>query len=60
MTAALDHDPAPVVDDAGLVEDVPRSIDPALPRVDKVFHLSALGIGLSVLAIMGAIGVFLG
>ena len=59
MTALLepenDLSPAPVVDN-----DVPRSIDPALPRVDKVFHATALGIGITVLVIMGAIGVFLG
>lgn len=61
MTAMLDQEPAPaVVADEPVVDDVPRSIDPALPRADKVFHMSALGIGLSVLAIMGAIGVFLG
>ena len=58
MTALLDpeNDVAPPAVD----NDVPRSIDPALPRVDKVFHATALGIGITVLVIMGAIGVFLG
>jgi phosphate transport system permease protein len=59
MTALLDPEndvtPSPILDD-----DTPRSIDPALPRVDKVFHASALAIGITVLVIMGAIGVFLG
>lgn len=60
MTAVLQPEekidtPSPTV-----VEDEPRSIDPALPRVDRVFHFSAMTIGLSVFVIMGAIGVFLG
>ena len=58
MTALLDpeNDVAPPAVD----NDVPRSLAPALPRVDKVFHATALGIGITVLVIMGAIGVFLG
>ena len=40
--------------------DVAREIDPGLPREDKVFHLVARAIGIAVLAIMGAIGLFLG
>lgn len=41
-------------------EDVPRSIDPGLARVDRVFHHTARSVGMLVLAITGAIGVFLG
>ena len=59
MTALLDPE-SDVSPSPGLDDDWPRSIDPALPRVDKVFHASALGIGITVLVIMGAIGVFLG
>jgi len=59
MTALLDPE-SDVSPSPGLDDDRPRSIDPALPRVDKVFHASALGIGITVLVIMGAIGVFLG
>lgn len=40
--------------------DVPRSIDPGLSTQDRVFHHAARAIGLTVLAIFGAIGVFLG
>lgn len=40
--------------------DVPRSIDPGLARQDKVFHGVARSIGVTVLVIFGAIGVFLG
>ena len=40
--------------------DVAREIDPGLPREDKIFHLTARAIGIAVLAIMGAIGLFLG
>jgi phosphate transport system permease protein len=46
--------------DPSLPEDRPRSIDPALPRGDRVFHGVARSIGILVLVIMGAIGVFLG
>jgi phosphate transport system permease protein len=40
--------------------DVPRSIDPGLATADRVFHISARSIGMVVLALTGAIGVFLG
>jgi phosphate transport system permease protein len=40
--------------------DEPRSIDPGLARVDRVFHHTARSIGIIVLALTGAIGVFLG
>jgi len=64
MTAVLEPEQgrldAPLAQAPLGAEDVPRSIDPALPRVDRVFHASAFAIGMSVLAIMGAIGVFLG
>jgi phosphate transport system permease protein len=40
--------------------DTPRDIDPALPRADKIFHSVARSIGITVLAIMGSIGLFLG
>ena len=46
--------------DPSVVEDRPRGIDPALPKVDRVFHGVARSIGALVLVIMGAIGVFLG
>jgi len=56
MTVLLEPDQQPPV----VEEDAPRSIDPALPRADRVFRGSARGIGVSVLVVMGAIGVFLG
>lgn len=40
--------------------DVPRTVDPALPKADKVFRSSARVVGFSVLGITGAIGIFLG
>jgi phosphate transport system permease protein len=40
--------------------DIPRAIDPALPKVDKVFLRSARGVGIFVLALTGSIGLFLG
>ncbi|CAB5040409.1 MAG: phosphate ABC transporter permease subunit PstC [Actinobacteria bacterium] len=40
--------------------DAPRSIDPALPLVDRAFHGVARTIGLLVLVVMGSIGLFLG
>lgn len=40
--------------------DLPRSIDPGLSRQDKVFHHTARVIGITVLVVFGAIGVFLG
>jgi phosphate transport system permease protein len=40
--------------------DVPRVIDPGLPLVDRVFHRTARGVGLTALALTGAIGAFLG
>ncbi len=46
--------------DPSLAEDRPRSIDPALPKVDRAFHGVARSIGILVLVIMGSIGVFLG
>jgi len=57
MTILLEPDqhPAEAPDD-----DQPRSIDPALPPGDRVFHGFAHVIGLSTLVIMGAIGLFLG
>jgi phosphate transport system permease protein len=42
------------------VPDIPRRIDPGLTRQDKVFHHSVRAIGLTVLAIFGSIGIFLG
>jgi phosphate transport system permease protein len=59
MTALLEPD-SDVTPDPSVVADVPRTIDPALPRVDKVFHGAARAIGITVLVIMGAIGLFLG
>src|SRR5690348_14239432 len=40
--------------------DSPRSFGAGLPKVDRIFHGSALTVGLSVLAITGSIGLFLG
>ncbi len=57
MTVMLDRDqesPAPQS------TDVPRTIDPALPQVDRVFKIGAFGVGSIVLVVMGAIGLFLG
>ncbi|MEI8057931.1 MAG: phosphate ABC transporter permease subunit PstC [Actinomycetes bacterium] len=58
MTMLLE--PAEAAPAPETVIEVPRSIDPALPISDKVFFVVAKGIGISVLVIMGAIGVFLG
>jgi phosphate transport system permease protein len=40
--------------------DVPRAIDPSLPRVDRVFLGTTRGIGTFVLVLTGSIGLFLG
>jgi phosphate transport system permease protein len=40
--------------------DLPRTIDPGLPRSDRVFFGSARSVGLLVLLITGSIGIFLG
>ncbi len=55
MTVLLDSDEStsPVVEQ-------PRTLGPASPTSDKVFHGVTLAIGITVLVIMGAIGVFLG
>ena len=42
------------------VTDAPRSIDPGLPPGDKVFRGAATSIGVFVLVLTGAIGLFLG
>jgi phosphate transport system permease protein len=47
--------PAPAPD-----ADVPRSIDPGLSREDHLFRGVARAVGVSVLGITGAIGIFLG
>lgn len=41
-------------------EDVPREVDPGLPRGDRVFHTTARVFGFTVLAVFGSIGIFLG
>jgi len=38
----------------------PRLLSPGLERSDRIYHGVALGVGLGVLVLMGAIGVFLG
>jgi len=61
MTAVLEPEPQQLEAPAPtVVEDTPRTIDPALPRVDRFFHGGAIAIGMSVFVIMGAIGIFLG
>jgi phosphate transport system permease protein len=40
--------------------DEPRVIHPGYPRVDRIFHGSARGVAITVLAIFGSIGLFLG
>jgi len=40
--------------------DAPRVIHPGYPRVDRIFHGSARGVAIAVLAIFGSIGIFLG
>ena len=57
MTAVLEEQAS--TDVTGAV-DAPRSIDPALPRVDRVFFAGARSIGILVLVIMASIGIFLG
>jgi phosphate transport system permease protein len=41
-------------------DDLPRSFDPGLERSDQAFAGIATGVGLSVLVLTGAIGIFLG
>jgi phosphate transport system permease protein len=61
MTALLDPPSAPSAPEpTPQIDDVPRSIDPGLPRSDKVFFGISRGIGYSVFVLMGAIGLFLG
>lgn len=55
MTTLLDSD-----ESTSPVVERPRTLDPASPTSDKVFHGVTLAIGITVLVIMGAIGVFLG
>jgi len=50
----------PLIEEQPPADEVPREVDPGLAREDKIFHLVARAIGISVLVIMGAIGVFLG
>lgn len=50
---------AAVLDAAGAT-DHPRAIDPGTPRADRVFQGSTRAIGVFVLVVTGAIGVFLG
>jgi phosphate transport system permease protein len=50
-------EPAPP---AAAPPDEPRRIDPGLNRQDRIFHQTARFIGITVLLIFGAIGVFLG
>ncbi len=56
MTAVLDLTRPPEPD----APDIPRAIDPAMPRVDKVFLGTSRGIGTFVLVLTGSIGLFLG
>jgi phosphate transport system permease protein len=44
----------------GSVEDVPRAISPGLTMGDRVFRHGSAAVGVTVLGITGAIGVFLG
>ncbi len=60
MTILIDLGQTPLPDPSGVDEDRPRAIDPALPRVDRIFYAGARAVGVLVLLIMGAIGVFLG
>jgi phosphate transport system permease protein len=45
---------------AELVEDVPRTVSPGLTMGDRVFRHGSAAVGVTVLGITGAIGVFLG
>ncbi|MBV9254718.1 MAG: phosphate ABC transporter permease subunit PstC [Actinobacteria bacterium] len=40
--------------------DEPRAVDPGLTKADRVFHHGARGVGMAVLALILAIGLFLG
>jgi phosphate transport system permease protein len=52
VTATLERPPADLTDQPRRIRSIPG-------RVDRVFHIGATGIGLSVLLITGSIGVFL-
>jgi phosphate transport system permease protein len=58
MTATLKRGPADAPDQAP--PDAPRPVDPSLARADRIFHGSARTIGLLVLGLTVAIGLFLG
>jgi phosphate transport system permease protein len=57
VTAVLD---APVDPGAPDLPDDPRSIDRGVKGSDRVFHITARSIGITVLLLTGSIGVFLG
>jgi phosphate transport system permease protein len=56
MTAVIDISRPPEPE----TPDVPREIDPGLPRSDRTFIGSLRGVGLFVLVLTGSIGLFLG
>ena len=51
---------SPVDDDLQLAVDRPRYIDPGIPPADKMFRSVVRAVGLFVMVLTGAIGVFLG
>ena len=51
---------SPVDDDLQLALDRPRYIDPGIAPADRTFRLTVRGVGMFVMLIIGAVGVFLG
>ena len=58
MSIAIEPGGVPAI--PGTAADVPRSIDPGLPKAGRVFRRAATVVGASVLVLTGSIGLFLG
>ena len=50
----------PIEDDLGVVLDLPRPIDPGIPRADQIFRNVVRAVGIAVMVLTGTIGLFLG
>jgi phosphate transport system permease protein len=60
VSAPVDYRDMSETQPIALVVDEPRKIDPGLPPSDRAFRIGASGIGVFVLILTGAIGLFLG